>query len=284
MALVNTLDMMKKAQQEKYAIGAFNVENMEMVQAVIEAAEEEKAPVIIQTTPSTVAYASVSMYREMVRVAAEKASIPVAMHLDHGDSQELCKEAIAAKYTSVMIDGSKLGFEENVAVTKAVVEATKGTDICVEAELGTIGGKEDSHEVLDKDALYTNPQQAKELVERTNVNSLAVAIGTVHGFYKGEPKLDFERLQEIVDIVDAPLVLHGASGVPDEAVRRAIDLGVCKVNFATELRVAFTKGVRDVIASDESVYDPKKYGAVGREEVKELVKNKIRVCKSNGKA
>jgi len=284
MALVNTLDMMKKAQQEKYAIGAFNVENMEMVQAVIEAAEEEKAPVIIQTTPSTVAYASVSMYREMVRVAAEKASIPVAMHLDHGDSQELCKEAIAAKYTSVMIDGSKLGFEENVAVTKAVVEATKGTDICVEAELGTIGGKEDSHEVLDKDALYTNPQQAKELVERTNVNSLAVAIGTAHGFYKGEPKLDFERLQEIVDIVDAPLVLHGASGVPDEAVRRAIDLGVCKVNFATELRVAFTKGVRDVIASDESVYDPKKYGAVGREEVKELVKNKIRVCKSNGKA
>jgi len=284
MALVTSKEMLLKAQREGYAVGAFNAENMEMVQAIIEAAEEEKAPVMIQTTPSTIAYASVNLYRDMVQAEANKASVPVVMHLDHGDSYELCEAAMKAKYTSVMIDGSKLPFEENVTLTKKVVDATKGMDVCVEAELGTIGGKEDSHEVLDKDALYTNPQQAKELVDRTKIQSLAVAIGTAHGFYEGEPKLDFERLVEIAEVVDIPLVLHGASGVPDEAVKRSIGLGICKVNYATELRVAYTKGVRSILSTDEKVYDPKKYGVAGKAEVKALVKEKIRVCGSNGRA
>jgi len=284
MPFVTSKEMLLKAQREGYAVGAFNAENMEMVQAIIEAAEEEKAPVIIQTTPSTIAYANVRLYRAMVQVEADKASVPVAIHLDHGDSYELCKEAIAAKYTSVMIDGSKLSFEENIAVTKKVVEATRKTNIGVEAELGTIGGKEDSHEVLEKDALYTNPQQAEELVCRTGVQSLAVAIGTAHGFYKGEPKLDFECLAKIAEVVKIPLVLHGASGVPDEAVKQSIRLGICKVNFATELRVAYTQGVRSILSTDDKVYDPKKYGTAGRATVKVLVQEKIRVCGSSGKA
>lgn len=284
MALVNSLEILRNAQQERYAVGAFNAENMEMVQAIIAAAEEERSPVIIQTTPSTLDYASVELFAAMVYEEAEKSTVPVVLHLDHGSSYELCQKAKNANYTSVMIDGSKLNFEDNIAVTKKVVDACKGTQICVEAELGTVGGKEDSHEVLDKDALYTNPKQAKEFVEKTGVQSLAVAIGTAHGFYKGEPKLDFERLQEIKEVVSIPLVLHGASGVPDEAVRHSIELGICKVNFATELRVAFTKGVRGALEKDKEMFDPKKYNGPGKSLVKKLVQEKIIVCGSNGKA
>lgn len=283
MALAGLHSLLKKAQQESYAVGAFNAENMEMVQAIIEAAQEMKAPVIIQTTPSTVAYASPKMYQQMVSAAADQASIPVAMHLDHGNSFALCMEAIQAGYTSVMIDGSKLSFEKNIELSTQVVLEAKKAGVDVEAELGTVGGKEDGHEVADKGALYTNALQAKEFAQRTGIQALAVAIGTAHGFYKGVPKLDFERLNEIRNAVDIPLVLHGASGVPDEMVAHSIELGICKVNFATELRVAYSKGVRQALKA-EGIFDPKKYGATGREMVKELVKEKIRVCKSQGKA
>ncbi|PXV86631.1 tagatose-bisphosphate aldolase catalytic subunit [Lachnotalea glycerini] len=284
MPLVSTKEMLLKASKGNYAVAAFNVENMEMVQAVIEAAEELNAPVILQTTPSTVKYGGITMYRSMVNAIAQVARVPVAMHLDHGDSPQLCKEAIEGKYTSVMIDGSKLSFEENIQVSKLVVEMAKDLSISIEAELGTVGGKEDGHIVTEKEALYTNPAQAREFVEKTNVNSLAIAIGTAHGFYKGEPKIDFERLSEIKEIVEIPLVLHGASGLPDTTVIKAIELGICKVNFATELRAAYTKGVRKILDSDVDVFDPKKYGTAGRTEVKELVKHKITICKSVGKA
>lgn len=283
MPLVGMNELLQKAQAAAYAVGAFNAENMEMVQAIIAAAEEMHAPVIIQTTPSTVAYASTQIYQHMVAAEASKASVPVVMHLDHGSSFSLCRDAIRAGYTSVMIDGSKLPFEENMALSKQVADIAKEAQVDVEAELGTVGGKEDNHIVAGKDAIYTNPQQAKEFAQKTGVQSLAVAIGTAHGFYKGEPKLDFDILQEIRKLVDIPLVLHGASGVPDEMVRHSIELGICKVNFATELRVAYSKGVRQVL-EDEQVFDPKKYGAAGRDMVRELVKKKIAVCGSEGRA
>ena len=282
MELVNSVEMLRKAQQGHYAVGAFNAENMEMVQAIIDAAEELNSPVIVQTTPSTVNYASTDLFRAMVYVRARDSEVPVVLHLDHGDSLELCERAIASGYTSVMIDGSKLEYEQNIAVCRRVVEVASKAGIPVEAELGTVGGKEDSRAVSKKDILYTNPDQARDFVARTGVQSLAVAIGTAHGFYRQAPKLDFDRLAEIRRAVDVPLVLHGASGLADGAVAEAVKLGICKVNFATELRAAYTKGIRTVLDREEKVFDPKKYNAGGREEVKRLVIAKMKVCRSGG--
>ena len=282
MPLTTSKEMLLKAQAGHYAVGAFNAENMEMVQAIIETAEELKAPVMIQTTPSTVKYASLDLYLANVEAMAKKATVPVCMHLDHGDSFDLAMQALRAGYTSIMIDGSHSVFEENIAVTKAVVDACAPSDIPVEAELGKVGGKEDD---LDGGAGgYTDPLEAKEFVERTGVGSLAVAIGTAHGVYKGEPKLDMDRLSEIRKVVDIPLVLHGASGLSEEAVKESIKRGICKVNFATELRIAFMDGVKKVIADNPEVFDPKKAGKVGREMVKEVVASRIKMCGSDNKA
>ncbi|MGL5330287.1 MAG: tagatose-bisphosphate aldolase subunit GatY [Peptostreptococcaceae bacterium] len=283
MALVTTTEMLNKAQEGKYAVGAFNVENMEMVMAVIGAAEELKAPVILQTTPSTVKYAGLDYYLANVKVAAERASVPVAMHLDHGSSFDLAMQALRTGYTSIMIDGSHESYEDNIAVSKAVVDASKPSSIPVEAELGKVGGKEDDLDGGDGSA-YTDPIEAKEFVERTGVSSLAIAIGTAHGLYSGEPKLDLDRLSEIREVVSVPLVLHGASGVPDEAVAESIRRGICKVNYATELRIAYSNGVKKVLGDNPETIDPKKYGAVGLQFVKEFVKEKIMVCGSNKKA
>lgn len=282
MPLVTTKEMLLKAQKENYAVGAFNVENMEMVQAVLEAAEELKAPVIMQTTPSTVKYAGLDFYYANVKAAAERASVPVAVHLDHGSSFELAMQALRIGYTSIMIDGSHNIFEENIALSKSVVDACEPSNIPVEAELGKVGGKEDD---LDGgDGGYTDPAEAKEFVDRTGVSSLAVAIGTAHGVYKGEPKLDLDRLTEIRKVVDIPLVLHGASGLSEEAVKESIRRGICKVNFATELRIAYSEGIKKVLEDNPETIDPKKYGAVGRENVKQLVMNRMRVCGADGKA
>ena len=283
MPLVTTNEMLKKAQEGHYAVGAFNVENTEMVMAVLKAAEEMNSPVIMQTTPSTVKYAGLDYYLAMVRAAAERTTVPVAMHLDHGNSFDLAMQALRTGYTSIMIDGSHESFEDNIALTRRVTDACAPSGISVEAELGKVGGKEDDL-VADHDSPYTDPQQAKEFAERTNVTSLAVAIGTAHGFYKGTPKLDFERLSAIREVVSIPLVLHGASGVPDDAVRESIKRGICKVNFATELRVAFSNGVKKYLAENPDAFDPKKYSAVGMEYVTELVKEKISVCGSEGQA
>ena len=279
MALVSSREMLLKAQKEGYALGAFNVENMEMVQAVIEAAEEMRSPVMIQTTSGTLKYATPAMYASMVRAMAEKASVPVCMHLDHGDSVETAKKCMEAGYTSLMIDGSKLDFEANIAITREVVEMAG--DLPIEAELGTVGGKEDGHSA---EAQYTEPDKAVEFVKRTGISSLAVAIGTAHGIYKGEPKLDIGRLAEIRKVVDIPLVLHGTSGVPEDAVRACIKEGIGKVNYATDLRIAYTNGVRALLAEKPEAYDPKAFGKVGRAEVKKVVCDRIRLVGSDGKA
>lgn len=282
MPLVTSEKMLLDAQAGGYAVGAFNVENMEMVKAVIAAAEELRAPVMLQTTPSTVKYASLAMYAAIVSAEAKKASVPVALHLDHGSSFELAMQALREGYTSIMIDGSHESFEGNVDVTKRVVAAAKPNRIPVEAELGKVGGKEDD---LEADAdTNTDPMQAREFVERTGVSSLAVAIGTAHGFYVGTPVLDKERLSEIRKVVEVPLVLHGASGLSDEDVKDCVARGICKVNFATELRAAFTDGIKEVLAAKPDTFDPKKLGAVGMEKVTELVKSRIRVCGCGGKA
>lgn len=277
MPFVTTKKMLQDAQDGHYAVGAFNVENMEMVMAVIEAAEEMNAPVIMQTTPSTVKYAGLGYYLANVKAAAERADIPVALHLDHGSSYGLAMQALRTGYTSIMIDGSHEGFEDNVVLTKAVVDACRPSGIPVEAELGKVGGKEDDLDGGDGDG-YTDPNQAKEFVERTGASSLAVAIGTAHGLYKGEPKLEQERLSNIRQVVSVPLVLHGASGVPDEAVREAIRRGICKVNYATELRIAYSNGIKEVLKTDPDIIDPKKYGAIGKKYVKTFVMEKIRNC------
>lgn len=275
--------MLLDAQKGNYAVGAFNVENMEMVMAVMEAAEELKSPVIMQTTPSTVKYAGLDYFLANVKAAAERASVPVAMHLDHGSSFELAMQAYRTGYTSIMIDGSHESFEGNIAVSKAVADACAPSGIPVEAELGKVGGKEDDLDGGD-DNPYTDPEQAVEFVKRTGVNSLAVAIGTAHGVYKGEPKLDLGRLSEIRKVVDIPLVLHGTSGVPDETVTECVNRGICKVNYATDLRIAFTKGVKEVFGENPDVIDPKKYNAAGKKYVKEYVMSKMQVVKSVGKA
>jgi tagatose 1,6-diphosphate aldolase GatY/KbaY len=283
MALVTSKELMLDAQKNHYAIGAFNVENMEMVQAVIAAAEELSSPVIIQTTPGTLKYADPELYYANVAAAAKAAKVPVVMHLDHGSSFELAMRCFRAGYTSVMIDGSHDPFEQNIAVTKSVVDACHAAGIPVEAELGKVGGKEDDLDGGEGNG-YTVPAEAAEFVEKTGVDSLAVAIGTAHGVYKGIPKLDLERISQIRQVVSVPLVLHGTSGVPDDTVRECIRRGMCKVNYATDLRIAFSNGVKDYLAANPDVYDPKKYCAKGRELVKQYVMDKILVCGSNGRA
>lgn len=282
MPLVSSKEMLLRAQAGRYAVGAFNVENMEMVLAVIAAAQELRAPVMLQTTPSTVKYAGLNAYYANVRAAAESVDVPVALHLDHGNSFDLAVQAVRAGYTSVMIDGSHESFEENIALTSRVVAVAKPNGIPVEAELGKVGGKEDD---LEADAdTNTDPLEAKEFVERTGIDSLAVAIGTAHGFYVGTPKLDKDRLVQIREVVEIPLVLHGASGLSDKDVVECIQRGICKVNFATELRVAYTDGIKELIKEKPETFDPKPLGKAGMERVKALVKDRMQVCGCDGKA
>ena len=243
MPLVTTKELLLKAQKSHYAVGAFNVENMEMIQAVVAAAEELNAPVIMQTTPSTLKYADADYFYANVKIAAQKAKVPVVMHLDHGNSFELAMKAYRVGYSSIMIDGSHEIFDENIRLTKSVVDVCHASGIPVEAELGKVGGKEDNLEGGEGNS-YTVPAEAVEFVNATGVDSLAVAIGTAHGVYKGIPQLDVERLSEICEVVSIPLVLHGTSGVPDEIVKDCVRRGICKVNYATGLRMAFTKGSR----------------------------------------
>jgi len=282
MPLVNSKQILLDAQQYNYAVGAFNVENMEMVKAVIGAAEELKAPVILQTTPSTVKYAGTEVYHAMVNAFAARSKVPVCLHLDHGDSYDLAVQAIRVGYTSIMIDGSAKAYDDNVAISRKVVNEAKRAGVPVEAELGRVGGKEDD---LDVEAdTNTDVGEAIDFVQRTEIDSLAVAIGTAHGFYAGTPVLNKQRLSEIRDNVSIPLVLHGASGISDEDVRDCIRRGICKVNFATELRVAYTDAVKELLREKPETFDPKALGKVGIEAVKQLVKNRMMVCGCDGKA
>ena len=279
--ILSTREMLLKAQREGYAVPAFNIHNMETLQVVAETAMEMKSPVIIAGTPSTIEdYAGPDYIKAMAEVAANKYDIPIAIHLDHFEDVEAIKRDIDIGFKSCMIDASKKPFEENISIVKDVVEYAHRYDAVVEAELGKLGGKEDDLVVDEKDAMYTNPDDAADFVDKTNVDSLAIAIGTAHGLYKGEPKLDFERLKEIRSKVSIPLVLHGASDVPDELVKEAISLGICKVNVATDLKIPFADAVKKFFNENSKESDPRKYMTPGKEAMKEIVKHKIEVCGS----
>lgn len=275
-------EMLLRAQAGGYAVGAFNAENMEIFQAVIEAAEETRSPVMLQTTPSMLKYASPEMFFGMANALAQKATVPIVLHLDHGNSFALAAQCVRAGYQSIMIDGSKLDFEENIRLTKRVVDLCAPCGIPVEAELGKVGGKEE--DITTNDPGYTDPEEAVTFCKETGISSLAVAIGTAHGFYAGKPVLDVERLAQIRARVEIPLVLHGASGLTDDDVRNCIQRGICKVNFATELRNAYTEGVREALAANASLYDPKEFGKAGKARVKQLVMQRMIVCGCAGKA
>jgi fructose-bisphosphate aldolase class II len=309
MALVTTKEMFEKAMKENYAIGAFNVNNMEFIQGIVDAASEENSPVILQASSSAIKYARINYLMKMVEAAVETTDIPIAIHLDHGPDFETCKMCIDAGFTSVMFDGSKYDFEENVRLTKEVVDYAHAHGVVVEAELGTLAGVEDEVNVDADDARYTNPEQAKEFVDRTGCDSLAIAIGTSHGAYKfkGEAKLRFDILEEVKKLLpNTPIVLHGAStvipelvetcnkygadipgakGVPDEILHEASQRGVSKINVDTDLRLAMTSEIRKVFIEEPSAFDPRKYLKPGREKIKETVKHKIRdVFGSSNKA
>ncbi len=283
MPLVDLKTLMEQAEAGGYAVGAFNCNNMEIVQAIIRAAEAEKAPVIIQASQGAIKYAGLSFITAMAKVAAAQTTVPVALHLDHGTSFAQVVRCIADGFTSVMIDGSKLPLEDNITLTNRVLEVARAVGVSVEAELGKIGGTEDDVTVDEREALFTDPVEAKYFVEKTGVDALAVAIGTAHGRYKGIPKLDFDRLQKIRELVKVPIVLHGSSGVPDEAIRQAIGLGVRKVNIDTNIREAFVKGVKEALAKNPDEIDPRMILGPAREEMTAIVREKIRVFGSAGK-
>ena len=282
--IVSTREMLLKAQREGYAVPAFNIHNLETLQVVVETAAELRSPVIIAGTPSTIEdYAGADYVKAMAEVASNKYDIPIAIHLDHFEDVEAIKKDIDLGFRSCMIDASKEDFETNIKVVKSVVDYAHRYDTTVEAELGKLGGREDDLVVDEKDAMYTNPDNAAEFVERTGIDSLAVAIGTAHGLYKGEAKLDFDRLKEIRSRVNVPLVLHGASDVPDELVKEAISLGICKVNVATDLKIPFSDAVKKFFNEHPNESDPRKYMTPGKEAMKKIVEHKIRVCGSNNR-
>lgn len=281
--LVNTKDMLLKAQQEKYAVPAFNIHNLETTQVVVDAAVEMRSPLIIAGTPGTFSYAGRDYIQAIVEIAAHKHDIPIALHLDHHETFEDIKASVDLGTKSVMIDASHFPFEENIELVKKVVQYSHAHGATVEAELGRLRGQEDDLVVDEKDSLFTDPQAAKEYVERTGIDSLAVAIGTAHGLYKSEPNLDFDRLAEIQNTVDIPLVLHGASGVSVEDVRKAIDLGICKVNIATELKIPFSNALRQFLVENKDANDPRKYMAPAKAAMREVVIEKIKMCKSENR-
>ncbi|MGR6837353.1 class II fructose-1,6-bisphosphate aldolase [Syntrophomonas erecta] len=284
MPLVSVHELLEKASEERYAVGAFNANNMEIVQAILEAAELENSPVIMQASQGAIKYAGLEFITGMVKIAAESSPVPVALHLDHGTDFDQVVRCIRSGFTAVMYDGSKLPLEENIAYTKKVLDMARPIGVSVEAELGKIGGTEDNVSVSERDALFTDPEEARYFVEQTGVDCLAIAIGTAHGQYKGEPKLDFERLAQIKSLVDIPLVLHGSSGVPDEAVQKAIQMGICKVNIDTNIREAFVGEMRKVIANNPDEIDPRKILGPARKAAVEIIRKKIRVFGSAGKA
>lgn len=284
MPLVPVRDLLLKAEAGGYAVGAFNCNNMEIVQAIVEAAEAENSPVIMQASQGAIKYAGLDYIMALAKTAADKASVPVAMHLDHGTSFAQVMQCIRYGFSSVMIDGSKLPLEKNIDITKRVIDVARAVGVSVEAELGKIGGTEDDITVDEREALFTDPEEARIFAEATDVDALAVAIGTAHGQYKGEPKLDFARLEKIKSLVKVPIVLHGSSGVPDEAIQEAIRLGVRKINIDTNIREAFVRGVREIIAKSPNEIDPRKILGPAKKAMTGLIQEKIRLFGSSGKA
>lgn len=300
MPLVTSTEMFKKAYEGKYAVGAFNVNNMEIIQGIVEAAKIEQAPLILQVSAGARKYASHIYLMKLVEAAVEDSGLPICLHLDHGEDFEICKACVDGGFTSVMIDGSKHSFEENIELTKRVVDYAHNKGVVVEAELGKLAGVEDAVKVDAKDATYTDPDQAVEFVERTGVDSLAIAIGTSHGAYKfkGKPELDFARLEKISNMLpNFPLVLHGAStvipsfveecnkyggkidgaqGVPEDMLLKAGTFGVCKINIDTDLRLAMTASVRKYLMEHPGDFDPRQYLKPARQAIQDMVAHKIR--------
>lgn len=309
MSIVTTKEMFEKASKGGYAIGAFNINNMEIIQGITEAANELKSPVILQVSSSARKYAKHNYLMNMIKAADEETNIPIAIHLDHGADFDICKACIDGGFTSVMIDGSKYSFEENIELTKKVVDYAHDRGVVVEAELGKLAGIEDEVNVSSADSSYTDPNQAAEFVSRTGCDSLAIAIGTSHGAYKfkGEPKLRFDILDKVTALMPGyPIVLHGASsviqadvekcnkyggdipgakGVPEELLREAARHGVCKINMDTDIRIAMTAAIREEFTLNPSGFDPRKYLGAARDAIREMAKNKIlNVLGSNDKA
>lgn len=282
MALVPMTEMLAKAESGGYAIGAFNANNMEIVQAIAMAAEKEQAPVIMQASQGAIKYAGLEYIIGLVRIAAESTRVPIALHLDHGTSFDQVVRCIRGGFSSVMFDGSQLPLEENIRITKKVLDMARPIGVSVEAELGKIGGTEDDISV--KEGVFTDPREAEIFVKETGVDALAIAIGTAHGQYIGEPKLDFERLEKIKKLVNTPVVLHGSSGVPDAAITKAISLGIRKVNIDTNIREAFVARIRQEIGKNPGEIDPRKLLGPGRDAAIELIREKIRLFGSSGKA
>ena len=300
MPLVTSKEMFEKAYKEKYAIGAFNVNNMELIQGIIEAANIEQSPLILPVSAGARKYASHIYLMKLVEAALEDSGLPICLHLDHGEDFEICKACVDGGFSSVMVDGSRLPFEENIALTKKVVEYAHARGVVVEGELGRLAGVEDAVKVNTKDATYTDPDQAVEFVERTGVDSLAIAIGTSHGAYKfkGDPELDFARLEKISNMLpNFPLVLHGAStvlpefvskcnefggeikgakGVPEEMLLQAGKLGVCKINIDTDLRLAMTASIREHLVNNPGDFDPRQYLKPARSAIQSMVQHKIK--------
>lgn len=281
--LVTTKEILSQAQNFEYAVGAFNVSNMEQVQAVVTAAENEKAAAIIQASESALKYAGLEMLSSIIICAAQKSQVPIALHLDHGTTFEVVEACIKSGWTSVMIDASACDFELNIAKTKKIVEIARKNNISVEAELGCIAGTEDQISVKEENERFTDPNKASEFVERTGIDSLAIAIGTAHGKYKGKPRLDFERLKLIKNHVSIPLVLHGASGVSNSDLQRAIKLGIKKINIDTDLRQAFADGCKEAFAKNQQEYDIRKICNCARKKMFEVASEKIRVFSLNKK-
>ena len=309
MSLVTSKEMFKKSIKDGFAIGAFNINNMEFVQAIMDAAANQNSPVILQTSSSAIKYARIPYLKNMVEAGLEEHDIPVVLHLDHGPDFETCKLCVDSGYTSVMFDGSKYDFETNVKLTKQVVDYAHDHGVVVEAELGKLAGIEDDVNVAANDAMYTDPEQALEFVQRTGCDSLAIAIGTSHGAYKfkGEARLRFDILEKVKSLMpDVPIVLHGAStvipeyvemcnkyganmpgakGVPDEMLHEASQRGVSKINVDTDLRLAMTAGIRKTFIESPEVFDPRKYMGLGRQFIQETVEHKMRdVFGSSNKA
>ncbi|EFT7232457.1 tagatose-bisphosphate aldolase subunit KbaY [Salmonella enterica] len=283
MSIISTKYLLQDAQEKGYAVPAFNIHNAETIQAILEVCREMKSPVILAGTPGTFKHIALEEIYALCSAYSTSFDIPLALHLDHHESLDDIRHKVNAGVRSAMIDGSHFPFEENVKLVKLVVDFCHSRDCSVEAELGRLGGVEDDMSVDAENAFLTDPQEAKRFVELTGVDSLAVAIGTAHGIYTKKPKIDFQRLAEIREVVDIPLVLHGASDVPDEYVRRTIELGVCKVNVATELKIAFAAAVKKWFIENPDGNDPRYYMRVGMNAMKEVVRSKITVCNSYGK-
>jgi len=305
--LATNKELLTLARNGGYAVGAFNINNLEILQAIVSAGEAERSPAIIAVSEGAIQYAGMPYLISMVRTAAAQTSIPISLHLDHGKDLEVIGSCIDNGFTSVMIDGSEFEFEKNIEVTKKVVEMAKKKGVSVEAELGRLKGIEEKISVSEKEAFFTNPQAAEDFLKRTGVDALAIAIGTSHGAYKfkGEAKLDFERLKEIARKISIPLVLHGASGVPatvleraerfgaklpgakgipDEAIQKAIALGISKINIDTDLRLSFVGALREILATKPDEFDPRKILGPGREAIKQTVQSKMRLFGSSGRA